>query len=189
MMEDQTQLSQLVVPLLKGVVYRERGEAEWQALVLLQGRIIDYVAVLGLELVVDEAEGYAFLKSKELTEDDPKIPRLIARHPLSYGVSLMLALLRKKLVEFDATGGDTRLILSRHEIHEMMRVFLPPGTNEARERDKVDSDLDKVVKLGFCRKLRGQDDQFEVRRVLKAFVDAQWLSELEQTMASAVVQE
>ena len=176
------QLSQIVVPLLKGVLYREQGEALWQGMLDLQSQIRDYVAVLGLELIVDEAEGYAFLKSREVEEDGLDIPRLFARRPLSYGVSLMLALLRKKLVESDATGGSTRLILHQDEIYEMLRVFHPTASNEVRQRDRILGDLEKVVKLGFCRKLRGQDGMVEVRRVLKAFVDAQWLSNLEATM-------
>jgi hypothetical protein len=40
-----------------------------------------------------------------------------------------------------------------------------------------------VVELGFLRRLRGQEGQFEVRRILKAFVDAQWLAELDQRLA------
>ena len=31
-----------------------------------------------------------------------------------------MALLRKKLAELDAGGGNTRLVLSRHEIVEML---------------------------------------------------------------------
>jgi hypothetical protein len=49
--------------------------------------------------------------------------------------------------------------------------------------DRIDADINRVVEYGFLRRLRGQDDQFEVRRILKAFVDAQWLSELEQRLA------
>ena len=64
----------------------------------------DYVAVLGLELAVDEAEGYAFLRSRvpEDEDDAAPMPRLVARRPLSFPVSLLLALLRKKLAESDA---------------------------------------------------------------------------------------
>lgn len=185
-MKDQTvsfQLSQVVVPLLKGVVYRDQSEAAWQALLGLQSQARDYLSVLALDLIVDEAEGYAFLRSKSDDEENG-IPRLVARRPLSYGVSLMLALLRRKLVEFDASGGGTRLILHTDEIVEMTSVFATGTTNEARGRDKIVQDLEKVVKLGFCRKLRGQDDQYEVCRVIKAFVDAQWLSEMQQRMAS-----
>ena len=49
-------------------------------------------------------------------EDAPRLPRLVARRPLSYPVSLMLALLRKRMAEFDASAGDTRLVLTRDEI-------------------------------------------------------------------------
>ena len=186
-MSDDTEtysLSKAVIPLLKGVAYREAGETQWQELLALQTQVRGYVSVMGLELVIDEAEGYAFLKSREYHEDEEALPRLISRRPLSYRVSLLLALLRKRLVEFDATGGSTRLILDQEELFRMMSVFLPPGSNEVRRRDKVESDVEKVVKLGFLRKLRGQDDHYEVRRVIKAFVDAQWLSNLEQSMAS-----
>lgn len=68
----------------------------------------DYVAVLNLELVIDESEGYAFLRNRPETGDDHSkphqqhLPRLIAHRPLSFPVSLLLALLRKKLAEFDA---------------------------------------------------------------------------------------
>jgi hypothetical protein len=146
----------------------------------------DHVAVLGLELMVDEAEGYAFLRSRAVADGDPAaaLPRLVARRPLSFPVSLLLALLRKKLAEFDAAGGDTRLILSREQVAELLRVFMPEGSNEARLIDQVDTHLNRVVDLGFVRKLRGQDGMFEVQRILKAYVDAQWLGEFDLRLAA-----
>jgi hypothetical protein len=178
-------LSEVVVPLLKGVLYMEDNPAQWNALLDLQFRVRDYVAVLGLELMLDEAEGYAYLRSIPEDEDpgSPKRPRLVARRQISFPVSLLLALLRKKLAEFDARGGDTRLILSRDEIVELIRVFLPEGTNETRLIDQVGTHLNKVADLGFVRRLRGQADMFEIRRILKAFVDAQWLAEFDQRLA------
>ncbi|BBA35656.1 cytoplasmic protein [Methylocaldum marinum] len=181
------ELSALVVPLLKGVIYQESDPALWNALLNLQGRVRDYVTVLGLELMLDEAEGYAFLRSRADDEDEAKAktPRLIARRPLSFPVSLLLALLRKKLAEFDASGGDTRLVISRGEAVELIRVFLPEGSNEARLIDQVDAYLNKIVELGFLRRLKpaaGQEAMFEVRRILKAFIDAQWLAEFDQRL-------
>jgi hypothetical protein len=181
------ELSALVVPLLKGVIYQESDPALWNALLNLQGRARDYVAVLGLELMLDEAEGYAFLRSRTDDEDDAaaRTPRLVARRPLSFPVSLLLALLRKKLAEFDASGGDTRLVLSRGEAVELIRVFLPEGSNEARLIDQVDAHLNRIVELGFLRRLKppaGQEAMFEVRRILKAFIDAQWLAEFDQRL-------
>ncbi|MEO5659445.1 MAG: DUF4194 domain-containing protein [Polaromonas sp.] len=188
-------LSALIVPLLRGVIYQETDAGLWHALGNLQHRVRDYVAVMGLELVLDEAEGYAFLKSRPTLAGDneeattAKLPRLIVRRPLPFAVSLLLALLRKKLAEFDASGGDTRLIVSRDQVVEMIRVFLPDSSNEARLVDQIDTHLNKVIELGFLRKLKpgagapgGQAAAFEVRRILKAFVDAQWLADFDERL-------
>lgn len=192
----QPDLSALLIPLLKGVIYREADEAHWGRLLDLQARVRDYAAVLLLDLVLDEAEGYAFLKSRpDPTEDEgaPKLPRLIARRPLSFPVSLLLALLRKKLAEFDAgsslEASGSRLVLTRDEIVELVRVFLPDSSNEARLIDQIESHISKVVELGFLRKLKGSESAggptgFEVRRILKAFVDAQWLAEFDGRLAA-----
>jgi hypothetical protein len=177
------QLSPVLIGLFKGVLYQEQSPDLWQALLQLQSRVRDHAGVFGLELVLDEAEAYAYLRQRPAAEGEPDLPRLVQRRQLGYAVSLLLALLRKKLAEHDAAGGDTRLILSRTQIVDMVQLFLPAGTNEARVVDRIDADVNRVVDFGFLRRLRGHDDQFEVRRILKAFVDAQWLSELEQRLA------
>jgi len=184
------ELSQLMVLLLKGVLYRKDDERLWSTLLRLQARVREQAAVLLLELILDEAEGYAFLKSRAGQEDDsaPSLPRLIVRRPLSYSVSLLLVLLRKRLAEADSSGGDTRLILAREEIAELMRVFLPDGSNETRLIDQIDTTLNKVIELGFVRKLKpqasGQPSRVEVLRILKAFVDAQWLADFDARLQS-----
>ena len=190
----QHDLTSLVIPLLKSVLYRDEDPQAWAALLKLQARVRDYVAVLALDLVLDEAEGYAFLRSRSVTnEDAPKLPRLVARRPLSFQVSLLLALLRKKLAEFDASGGDTRLILSREAVVELVRVFLPAGSNESRLVDQVETHLNKIIDLGFVRRLKplasssgrlAPEPVYEVRRILKAFVDAQWLADLDGRLAA-----
>jgi len=194
-------LTALVIPLLKGVLYQESDTSLWNSLQVLQARIRDYVAVLGLELVLDESEGYAFLRSRQTPEDSPEgddapaLPRLVARRPLSFPVSLLLALLRKKMAEFDASGGDTRLVLGRDEVVELIRVFLPESSNEVRLIDQIDSHLNRIVELGFLRRLKasganpaGPAAAFEVRRILKAFVDAQWLADFDARLALYQVQ-
>jgi len=189
---EEPDLSVLLIGLLKGVQYREQDERQWALLLNLQARVRDYVAILDLDLVLDEAEGYAFLKSRTKLDEgnsSSRLPRLIVRRPLSFPVSLLLALLRKKLAESDAGGGDTRLVLSRDEMVELIRVFLPDGPNEARLIDQIENTVNKVVELGFLRKLKpaggssAGENSFEVRRILKAFVDAQWLAEFNTRLA------
>lgn len=182
-------LSQLAVRLLRGALFRDRDPGLWENLVALRTGLSDHMAVLGLELSVDEAEGYAFLRSRGDDGDDNRaIPRLVPRRPLSFNVSLLLALLRKKLIEQDATGGETRLVLSRDDIAELLRVFLPENSNEARAMERLDADLNRIVDLGFLRRMKAPDGarrrEFEVQRLLKAFVDAQWLTEFDSRLAA-----
>ena len=177
------QLPPLLVALFKGVLYKDQSPQLWQGLLELQARARDYVTVLGLELMLDEAEGYAYLRQRPQDETEAALPRLVPRRPLSYPVSLLLALLRKKLAEHDAGGGDPRLILSRDQIVDMIRVFLPDTANEARLVDRIDTHINKAVELGFLRRLRNRGDQLEVRRILKAYVDAQWLGEFDRRLA------
>ena len=191
------ELSALVIPLLKGVLYQEGDPVLWRALLDLQPRVRDYLAVLGLELTLDEAEGFAFLRSRESGDESPddatqpRLPRLFARRPLSFPVSLMLALLRKRMAQADAGGADTRLILTRDEVVELVRVFLPDASNEVRLIDQIDTHLNRIIDLGFLRRLKpagsgagAQGAVFEVRRILKAFVDAQWLAEFDARLAA-----
>ena len=179
------ELSLVLVQLMKNVIYRDENPEQWTALLRQQAAVQDYVSVIGLELMLDEAEGYAFLRSRadvDGGDDDAAMPRLITRRQLSYSVSLLLALLRKKLAEFDAVGSETRLILAREDIVEMLRIFFARGSNEARVVDQVDSAINKIADMGFVRRLRGNGDMIEVRRIIKAFIDAQWLAELDQRL-------
>lgn len=175
-------LSQVAIKLLKGVVYEEDDRKLWQQLLNLQPRVRDYVAVLGLELMLDEAEGYAWLRTRPAHERETELPRLMARRPLSYPVSLLIALLRRKLAEVDTQGGELRVILDREDVVDMLRTFLPESSNEARLVDKIDGYLNRVAELGFIRRLRGQSDKIEIRRILKAYVDAQWLEEFDRRL-------
>ncbi|MCF8092728.1 MAG: DUF4194 domain-containing protein [Desulfotignum sp.] len=175
-------ISRPLVALMKGVVFKENDPALWHLLEEGQMAVRDYVRVMGLELMLDTAEGHAWLATREPEEGEDPLPRLVGRRQLSYPVSLIIALLRKKMAEQDAAGEDPRLILSVEEITDMVRVFLPASGNEARMMDRINTHLNKIADLGFIRRLKGEKDKIEVIRILKAFVDAQWLSELDDRL-------
>lgn len=185
MLEHPPRLSPVLISLLKGVVYQDQQQKIWQDLVNLQGPVSDYVAVLGLDLFIDEAEGFAYLKQQEGVEesDGEEMPRLVARRALSYPVSLLCILLRKKLLEADAEG-ETRVILERKQIVDTLAVFLPTRANEARIVEQVDAHVNRLVEFGFLRRLRGETELFEVRRILKAFVDADWVADFKEKLES-----
>jgi hypothetical protein len=177
-------LSPVLIHLFRGVLHETQDPRLWQQLLQLAGPVRDYVAVLGLDLYLDEAEGYAWLASRESDGEEEPLPRLTSRRPLSFPVSLLLVLLRRKLAEADVEGGDARLILDRGEIVDLMRTFLAESSNEARLVDRIDSYINRVVDLGFARRLSGQKDKVEVLRIIKAFIDAQWLNEFDQRLAA-----
>lgn len=178
----RNELSDILIALLKGVVYSDTSPALWRDILRHQAGARDHLHLLNLDLVIDEAEGFAFLRQSEGSEEDmadaPR--RLIPRRPLSFPVSLLLVLLRKRLAQHDAQGGTTKLVLSRDQIVEMLRVFLSSGTNEAKLEDQIERHIDRVAELGFLRPIKeGNADLFEVRRILRAFVNADWLADLE----------
>lgn len=182
--ETPPQLAPVLIHLLKAVLYRDQHEELWQSLADLQAVVRDYFSVIGLELVLDESEGYAFLRQHEAkgSTDSEPLPRLVQRRQLSYPLSLLCVLLRKRLVEQDAGGDETRVILSREQMVDMMRVFLPQRGNEAKSVDQINRHINKLVDYGFLRRLQGQEDQFEVRRIIKALVNADWLADLEKKL-------
>src|SRR6185312_9377312 len=132
---------------------------------------------IGVNVLMDDTEGYAYLQSEPEDDGAEQLPRLVKRRSLTYHVSLLLTLLRKRLVDFETSGGEGKLVLTRDQIVDLLKIFLADTTNEARTVDRVDTTLKQVADLGFLRQLRGQPDHWEVRRILKAYVDAQTMAD------------
>jgi len=172
-----------IIQLMRGVVYREHNESTWTTLDRDAPAVRDHFAAIGVDVIVDDTEGYAYLQTRPEADGEEPLPRLVNRRTLTYNVSLLLVLLRKRLVEFETSGGEGKLVLSRDQIVEMLRLFLTESTNEARVVDQVDTTIRRATDLGFLRQLRGRTDQWEVRRILKAYVDAQTLSDFAGKLA------
>ena len=176
-MSNDHAVASAIIRLMQGVAYRESDEDTWLTLERLGAGVRDHFATIGVDVVVDDGEGYAYLRSRPTDEGHDELPRLVRRRALTYNVSLLLVLLRKRLVEFETTGGDGRLVLSSDQIVEMLRVFQADSSNDARVVDQAETTIRKAAELGFLRPLRGQNDHWEVRRILKAYIDAQTLAD------------
>lgn len=173
-----------IIALYKGPVYRERQPETWRDLIADQASAQAYCAVIGLDLFVDEAEGFAFLRQADDTRADTAdenaepLPRLIPRHNLSFHLSVLLVLLRKRLLELDAGGDETRLIVTRDALIEDMRLFMRTSENEAKTVEQIERLLSQAEKFGLIRPLKKDPERVEVRRIIKALVDAEWLAGL-----------
>jgi hypothetical protein len=179
---DDLAFSRVLVALFKNVVFKEANPEHWEVILTQKYKIEDYVSKIGLTLMVDEMDGYGYLKQRSYGEGEEEIPRLVPRHALSYPVSLLLVLLRKQLLEFDSTTGDQRLIVTRQQIAERMRLFLKDTTNEAKMVANIDKHIDRIENMGFLRRLRGSEDNFEVQRILRSFVNAEWLHHINERL-------
>jgi hypothetical protein len=160
-----------IVALLKGIVYTQQKEV-WENLLQYEPDIKKYVAAMGLELYLDTSEGYAYLRQHEALEDELQIPRLAEKRQLNFYTSLLLLVLRKYLLERDAQGGALRPIITREELINRARIFLPTSPDEAKQHDKIFSTINKVVELGFIRRLEEDGQNYEIHRILKGFVNA-----------------
>jgi hypothetical protein len=174
-------ISQVLIYLLKGVIYKSQQEVLWLDLLAVLPEAQEYFGKIGLEVYVDELEGFAFLRQKS-TEENTADLKLIQKRPLSYSVSLLCLLLRKYLLEQDVQGGLLRPIISQEKIIEMMSVYFPEKHNEAKLTDQIESAINKVIELGFLRILKQQEKIYEIQRIIKAFIDADWLQQLDEKL-------
>ena len=159
-------------------VERGRDEALWQVIVGREEALRDYLGKLGLHLFIDRADEYAYLRQDEASG----LPRLMARTQLSYALSLLLLLLRKKLGEYDAHEGDSRLILTTGEMTELLAPFFPAVTDQVRFADMAARQVQRAEELGFLRRMTGEDASYEVLSLLRSFITAEWLQDFDERL-------
>jgi hypothetical protein len=175
-----------IIKLLKGVLYNDDLTA-WNLLHLHETAVREFIARIGLDLFFDDKDGYAFLRQIEPEnggEDQTTLPRLTRRDRLSRPMSLLLVLLREQLDRFDASNPEAdRLVIAESGLFEMMQSFLPERGDERGLRNKVRGYAQDMVDLGFLREVAGGDEQrYEVCRVIRAKLDGDKLSEIKQKL-------
>jgi hypothetical protein len=190
-MEPNSQFSMrsfVLARLLLEPIYREDGSM-WEGLRAERDAIAHYFRQIGQELVVDEAEGYAFLRQIE-PEGGDVVPRIGRRQSLGYTATLLLVCLREELARFDAGAEDsTRLVLTRQQLRDLVGQFLRESNNQIRDVRAIDTAIRRVEELGFLRAFGPQDaETFEVMRILKARFGPAELEEVKRRLAIHVDQ-
>lgn len=134
----------MLIRLLKGPLYLHRQRDLWRNVLREQYSIRDFQQI-GLSLLIDEAEGYAFLKQPESAEESAQeLPRLVSRRSLSFAQTLLLVCLRKRLAEHDSEESAPRLIVTRQEIHQWLLPYFPEVGNEVKQRRELDALIQEV---------------------------------------------
>ena len=151
-----------------------------EVIIAISVKIREYFNVIGLDLIINEADGYAYVRQKEIPEEFGEgIPVLMSRRQLSYPVTLLSVLIRKRLLEFELSGNESRLVLSIEDIKEMTRIFQDTiTTNEKKQTDAIARNVNKLIDYGFLIPLKNEEGKYEVSKILSAYITIDKLNEI-----------
>ncbi|KRA30033.1 MULTISPECIES: DUF4194 domain-containing protein [unclassified Nocardioides] len=174
------EISIALAHLLRGPIHAEDQPAAWTTISTFTKQLRDHLDVLGLRLVIDDTERYAYLRAHDELPDG--MPRLIRRHTLTFSSSVLLVMLRQQLATAESDGQMPRLVITGTDMVEMLRLY----RHDDLTRDQINGDISVLDKLGYIRTLRGQDDTWEVRRIIKAIVTGEWINTYGQELLAAI---
>ena len=178
----ETLFSTTLISLLSGVVMKSGNAEIWNTIMSRQYLIDEYMAKIGLSLVIDEDGGYAFLKQN----DGNELPHLVKRQPLSFRMSLFLVLLRNEINEYDNATGEGNLVVREEDMVRRMKPYFPEVTDEVKFTNSIDRCISKALEMKILMPVKDNEEEFVVQPILRRLVDAEWLSgfnrELERYM-------
>lgn len=172
--------------LLRGPLFDDEEE-QWHKLSIYSTELMMWFEQIALELIIDQRDGYAYLKQLEL-DDKGNTIGLVPRRPLSYEVTLLCVILRKMLDEFELNDTSNRnLYILRKQLRIELETFFKEKANRMKLIKELNRYIDEVVELGYLKKLKADstisdDDRFEVRRLLRARFDEDSLQYFLQQM-------
>lgn len=167
-MNEQKPYSKAIILLLKKTV--EKGSPVWEDIIKYQVEIQDYLAVIGLELILKKDEGFAFVK--QIVFDDDTTLNLVSRRQLGFEVSIVAIVLRQILEDYDNNPVETQStdrIITSNEIKDEVRLFLPQNFNKVKLEKDLDTYIQRVAELGFLKEVKRNNDEvrYKIHRIIK----------------------
>ena len=176
------------VRLLQDAVYSDDAELWGTLLRYRSPHLENYFQEIGLQLVIHEEDGFAYLKQADQDDSTP-IPRLFRRDKLTKGVAIVGVILRERLLQFDEKVHDeSRIILGKDEIIQMVTPFFPETNDEIRADKRIEAAITKAEEMGLLRKMPASEDdgRYEVRRIIKSRFPAETLKALREQLETHV---
>jgi len=160
--------SNAIVKLLRGVI--DNNDTVWQDILMYQSEIQDYLSVIGLELIIEKEDGYAFVRQKNNEAD--ALMSLVSRRRLTFEVSVVLIVIRQILEEFDSNPLESQSndkYISASDIKEEVELFLPEKYNRVKFMRELDKYIERVVELGFLIKTKSgeMESRYRIHRIIK----------------------
>jgi len=180
----------IFIRLLKGPV-EYLDKSAWEQLVQYQGELTRFLQQLGLQLVLEKEDGYAYLEQVRLDEED-NVVGWVRRIQLGYEESILLVLLRDMMAEFEVGEVTTReLIRKRREIKEYAELFFKENPSRVKFIRDLDRLIDRVEELGFLEKAEASEladeQKFRIKKIIKARVDNEVLENFKQQLSEHAV--
>lgn len=179
------------VKLLKGPVeYLER--AAWEKLLLYKKELIQFLQQLGLQLIIDEEDGYAYLRHIVDEEDEADVTWM-QRRAFSYDESVLLILLREMMAEFEIGEVTSReLVKKRREIREYAELFFKENRSRVKFMKELDRLIDKAEENGFLDKIEDHEmmdeQKYRIKKLIKAKVDSEVLEQFKEKLTEHAAQ-
>lgn len=173
------------IKLLKGPVeYMEKGT--WEKLIQYKTELTSFFQQLGLILVLDDQDGYAYVTHMQIEEDEQSVSWM-QRRSLTYEESVMLVLLREMMAEFEIGEATTReLIKKRREIKEFAELFFKEKASRVKFLKEMDRLIDKAEENGLLDKTEQHDiideQKFRIKKIIKAKVSTEELDAFYQQL-------
>ncbi|MDR6565782.1 protein of unknown function [Chitinophaga ginsengisegetis] len=173
--------------LMQGPVYEE-DKSYWKDLLGWQTELSKYLQQTGLQLVVNEADGFARIVQPEADETNEKpLPRLMRKTRLTYEATLLCIVLREALDEFDIQGNGTRLFMTQKEIKERLALFFKERHNKSKLLKDLNKPINSLLNVGVLKTTREDAankelHQYEVKRIIKALVNNEKLEEIKSKL-------
>jgi len=175
----------IFIKLLKGPVeYLEK--TAWEQLLQYQTELTRFLQQLGLILVLEKDDGYAYLEQSRLDEED-NVVGWVRRIQLGYEESILLVLLRDMMAEFEVGEISSReLIKKRREIKEYAELFFKENPSRVKFIRDLDRLIDRVEEIDFIEKVENNDipdeQKFRIKKIIKARVDNELLENFKQQL-------
>jgi hypothetical protein len=176
----------VLAKLATGPIY-ERDTDYWLTLKGELERVRAHYTEMGLIVVVDEPAGYAYLRQEadDATEswDEARLaplPIVLRRRKLSYHQTLLLVLLRERLLRHEQSSStDTQLYLKEEELLEMLRPYFPESNNEKKFRARALPLLRRADELNLIFPLKNRTESvYRVEQIIKAKLSPEQISEI-----------
>ncbi len=179
--------SKAIVKLLKGTV--EKKDKIWNETLHYRNEIQNYISQIGLELIIKEEEGYAFIKQFEINNEGNTIG-LVSRRQVGFETSIVLVILRQIIEDFESNPIESisEKFIQHSELVEEIEFFLSDKYNYVQFLKGLDSYIKKVIELGYLKVVPNNetDSKYMIHKIIKEKITLDTLKEFKEKLQEYV---